>query len=332
MDSSLELAARSALAGLACAGPDPQLVHLGNRGGFSGARLWRVEGTGGPFCLRAWPAGAMAPERLDHIHRLMRSAREAGLDFVPDVFVTPEKSTRVARAGRLWDLTRWLPGRADFQDWPTPERLAAACTALARLHHAWADYSPGGAPCPGIQRRLDRSRDWLALLHSGWHPWFSAAGADDVDRLARQAWHLIRDRMGDIPRRLAPWSDLSLTVQPCLCDIWHDHVLFEGDRVTGIVDYGSIKMDHVAVDLARLLGSLARDDTSLRAAGMDAYKHLRSLTSVEEGLVAALDETGVLVGAANWVQWLYRDGRSFEDRTAVAARLAEIVGRLNQRA
>jgi homoserine kinase type II len=121
-----------------------------------------------------------------------------------------------------------------------------------------------------------------------------------------------------------------LPLQPCLCDVWHDHVLFEGERVTGLVDYGSVKTDHVAVDLARLLGSLVGDDRQQQAAGLEAYARLRPLSPEECRLVAALDETGTVLGAANWLRWLYHDVRRFEDREAVARRLAALVQRIER--
>src|SRR5437763_1299451 len=49
---------------------------------------------------------------------------------------------------------------------------------------------------------------------------------------------------------LTPWADRPVPVQPCLCDVWHDHVLYTGDAVTGLIDYGEVKPDHPAVDLA----------------------------------------------------------------------------------
>ena len=94
----------------------------------------------------------------------------------------------------------------------------------------------------------------------------------------------------------------SAVLQPCLCDVWHDHVLFEGDAVTGLVDYGGVKVDNVATDLARLLGSLAGDDPVLRDAGLRAYSRLRPLSLAEEALVPVLDRTGTLLGIANWLR------------------------------
>jgi homoserine kinase type II len=117
-------------------------------------------------------------------------------------------------------------------------------------------------------------------------------------------------------------------LQPCLGDLWHDHVLFDGDTVTGLIDYGAARLDHVAVDLARLLGSLAGDESNLRAAGLTAYRRVRPLSPDEEALVTVLDRTGTILGAANWLLWLYREGRVFEDREGVARRLAALVERI----
>src|SRR5947209_4161414 len=93
--------------------PWPALFPLGNAGGFSGARLWRVTGGEDFFCLRAWPPSADA-RHLEEIHRLMGAARAAGLAFVPAVFPAADGRSWVADAGRLWELTAWMPGRADF--------------------------------------------------------------------------------------------------------------------------------------------------------------------------------------------------------------------------
>jgi homoserine kinase type II len=109
--------------------------------------------------------------------------------------------------------------------------------------------------------------------------------------------------------------------------LWHDHLLFDGDRLTGLIDYGSIKIDHVAVDLSRMLGSLVGDDASGWQTGLQAYRRIAPLDAEEEELAHALDETGTILGVANWLRWLYEDRRPFDDRDAVARRLVELVER-----
>jgi Ser/Thr protein kinase RdoA (MazF antagonist) len=302
-------------------------MPLGNHGGFSGARLWRAEWLGGALCLRAWPAD-VSRHRLESIHHLIDKARQAGLIFVPAIYRTSSGETCVVHDNRCWDVTAWMPGVADFHPQPSALRLTNACAALAHLHRAWAEESPRSGPCPAVARRLERVRHWQTLIDSGWRPDFARQAAAAWHFWAQRAWRIVQVRMPELPGRLIPWLDVSLPIQPCLCDIWHDHVLYTGDTVTGLVDYGSVKIDHVAVDLARLLGSLVGDDPSLRAAGLEAYSQIRPLSDPVKQLVDVLDQSGTILGAANWLLWLYHEGRSFPDSEGVARRLAALVQRM----
>jgi len=194
------------------------------------------------------------------------------------------------------------------------------------LHSAWAGLFAARGTCPAVARRLDRAGEWLTLVSAGWRPHLDKG--DPVAPWAEAAWRLLAvwaERVGVL---LAPWTGRPCALHPCLCDVWHDHVLFEGDAVSGILDYGSVKVDHPAADLARLLGSLVGDDAAGWAAGLDAYGSLRPLSPDEQALARALDRTGVILAAANWLKWLYRDARVFDDRLRIAGRLAGLVRRL----
>jgi Ser/Thr protein kinase RdoA (MazF antagonist) len=300
------------------------VTALGNHGGFSGARLFRVEAPAGAFCLRAWPPDISSP-RLHTIHSLIRRATDAGVDFVPRVVPTAAGQPFVAAADRLWELTDWMPGAATFHRDPTPERLRTACTALARLHRAWSEPNPRRAVCPAVERRLAAARDWLALTSAGWRP--APDPSDPVAPCVGHTWDLLRRRIPEVPALLDPWLRRPVALQPCLCDVWHDHVLFTGDRVSGLVDFGSVKVDHVAVDLSRLLGSLVGGDTARWCAGLQHYEEQRPLTAEERELARDLDRTGTVVAAANWLRWLYHERRAY-DRPAVGRRLAGLVERM----
>jgi Ser/Thr protein kinase RdoA (MazF antagonist) len=259
----------------------------------------------------------------------MRSARERALVFVPRVHATDAGDTSICVAGRSWDLTDWMPGRADFHESPSREKIEAACIALALLHEAWSTESAVSETYPAIDRRRECLREWLDLWQRGWRPDFSRQPGC-VEPSARRALALLHEHLPRLPPLLSSAPAGSVSVQPCLCDIWHEHVLFTNDTVTGIVDYGSMKVDHVAADLARLLGSLAEDDTELRRAGLQAYRRVRSLSDAAEELVDALDRSGTILALTNWLRWLYHQGRCYDDPAAVAARLQTIVRRVER--
>jgi len=203
--------------------------------------------------------------------------------------------------------------------------LFAAVEAVARLHDAWSRLvPPGPLPCPAIERRWRALAEWDRLVAAGWRP--RPAPDDPVAPYAEAAWDRLPGVLSQTRADLVHWRHQPVPVQPCLCDVWHDHVLFDGDRVTGLIDYGAAKVDHVAVDLARLLGSLVPSELDRRAAALRVYQGIRPLPQPE--LVELLDRTGVVVGLTNWLRWLYHEGREYADRPAVTGRIAGLVRRL----
>ncbi len=303
------------------------MTPLGNHGGFSGAALWRIDGLAGSMCLRAWPAHETWTQ-LHFRHRLMTLARQSGLQFVPSIFPTLDGASAVEHAGRLWELTEWLPGRADYHDHPSLARLEAACTALAQLHTVWRNLPNTVTGCPAVQRRLEFLEEWQRLLRCGWHPLAVAAESDPLRPIVERAWRVLPSALEKVPQCLRRWLGEQSRLQPCLGDPWNANLLFDGDRLTGLIDYGAVKVDHVAADLSRMLGSLVGNDAEGWQTGLQAYRRIAPLTAEEEELAHALDETGLVVSVANWLRWLYQKNRPFADRSAVARRLGELVERL----
>jgi Ser/Thr protein kinase RdoA (MazF antagonist) len=112
-----------------------------------------------------------------------------------------------------------------------------------------------------------------------------------------------------------------LPVQPVLRDCWHDHVLFCGDTVTGIIDYGAMQIDNVAFDIARLLGTTVADDQELWDQSVADYCELRQLSEMERKLLPWIDQTGVFIGSCHWIHWLMIEKRTFRDWSLVKRRV-----------
>jgi Ser/Thr protein kinase RdoA (MazF antagonist) len=298
---------------------------LGNHGGFSGASLWKVETADGQWCLRAWPAGVDA-NRVAGIHVYMAQARGRGLIFVPRVCAAPNGRTAVDHGGRAWDLCQWMPGTADFAVFPGLTRLQRACEALAHIHQAWAGERTSG-PCPAVERRWQHWRRWHDAVQSGWRLTPHNARTPALAELVHQAAFTVPRWAEQVPAMLADAPGRAV-IQPCLRDVWHDHLLFTGGDLTGLIDYGSVGPDHVAVDLARMLGSLVSNDTAQFDAGLRAYRAVCPLADGEEQLVRLLDRTGAILGATNWLLALCHEQRTWSDWDAVARRFGTVLRRL----
>jgi Ser/Thr protein kinase RdoA (MazF antagonist) len=314
-------------------GEFPELAGAGSikpvaRGGFSGARLWRLETSHGPICLRAWPSGVSA-YRVGQIHDLMRRARAVGLSFVPRVLAAQAGSCAV-RAGVCWEAVEWLPGQSDYRQRPSAGRLESACTSLARLHRAWRPLAGRVQVPPCIERRLAVAAEWENLRRSGWQPLDALAVDDPLRPVAAQALEALDRRLPDMPDRLLPWADREQPLHVCHVDPWHDNLLFTDEELTGLVDYGAARLDHPAVDLARLLGSLADDRSDDWRIGLAAYRAVLPFSREDEQLAQLLDRTGAVFALANWLLRLCRERQPIADRPAAAERMAVLLQRLEQ--
>jgi aminoglycoside phosphotransferase (APT) family kinase protein len=255
-------------------------------GGFSGASVWRGEDVSPVFALKAHPPDVP----LKHVRQVHTWVIQvAHLPFVPAIIPAADGSTAIAAAGRVWELTRWMPGEPELRREPSPDRLAAAVAALAVLHRAWRPGTPELAPCPGVQRRLALLRSW------------GRAAAPPADDLVRRAQAAVTRLAPAAIRALAPWETRPVPVQPCLCDVHPDHVLFRGRAVTGVIDFAAMKPDHVAVDLARLLGPLT-DERQL-AAAVSEYA-AQSGEPMDPSFVRRLNLSGAVCAAAVWCRRL----------------------------
>lgn len=269
--------------------------------GFSGARIWRSPAG---WRLKAWPRADMTSEHLIEVHAWMRHA--TGLEFIPRVQPTIIGTTVVESRFGFWDLVSWLPGEPLLRE-PTPVRLAAAGRALARLHQCWQSCSPRIGSCPAIARRVVALEQSRHLKSSTWR-----------DHAA-----LVRRLSEPCLKRLAPWRGADFPLHPCLCDVWTDHVLFDGDAVTGLIDFGSAKIDHPAVDLARLLGDCLGGEPHRWQPLLDAYHAIRPLSPTDHSLLAVLESTGAVVALRTWLERLHHRPPT----TAEAARLSKLVER-----
>lgn len=321
----------------------PQVVplrttSLGNSGGFSGAGIWRVVTEFGDFALRRWPNPVLPEARIRGLHRLLSHLRREGLSCVSVPLPAREGTTIVNEGGHLWQLEPWLPGTADFSSQPRPERLRAAMQTLAQWHLAAERYHPDVESAewfachprhnsPAVRERLqilDRLERRIAVMEAA----ISGSPSSPLRELAHRILHYIRHGRAMVAARLESVRDREFRLHPCLRDVWHDHLLFTDDKVTGVIDPSACRSDHVACDLSRLIGSLVGNDVDQWELALAEYQRYRPLTVVELQLVDALDRSGVLLSGWTWLEWIYAERREFVDTNGVQQRMNLILTRM----
>jgi homoserine kinase type II len=305
-----------------------QIEPLANAGGWSGSRLWRVTVHDGTvLCLRRWPVEHPTPAGLRMIHAVLGLV-SAELLIVAVPLRTCSGSTVCEAAGHRWELTNWLKGNADFHTNPSRLRLRSVMQTLARFHVLAARYEWRRGAAPAVDDRrvrfgVLRFRELATIERS-----LSIPLGNQIDDRAVRLLTLARKAI-ESPNLFNVLSSApELWLQPAIRDIHHDHVLFTGDEVTGLIDFGAMRIDTPLTDIARLVGSLVGDDRDARQFAFDAYSELRPLSEFDHRLINALDASGLVIGGLNWLTWLYVEHRDMGPVEPILRRLDQILMRL----
>ena len=299
---------------------------IGNAEGFSGASHWRYPAGAGEMVARLWPVDGPDPDRLALVHRWLTRARD--LSFVPIPSVTLDGRTSVGLDGRLWEIAPWMAGSADAGRPPSTDHLRAAFGGLAAFLARLAAEATFG-PSPGLSRRVLEIEglilgEFLAIR-------------ERVDRYpgdpASPATRIWLDRAAVLAPTLAEHlrkaASVPLPLQPCLRDARPDHFLFEGNRLTGLVDFGAMGVDSLSGDLARLLGEGVGRDRVARAEAFEAFESIRTLSTDERRAIGAFEAANALLGPARWARWHFLQGRTFDDPAAVVRGLERCLERFD---
>ncbi|MCA9238011.1 MAG: phosphotransferase, partial [Planctomycetales bacterium] len=217
------------------------------------------------------------------------------------------------------------------------EKLAAAVQAVAQIHlvaqscdTADGDGAvPRRAPSPAVARRAGLAEE---LLRNGCRDLATKASrfpAGACRDLAVATVRAIETKLPHVARRMAGCREAVLPLGWRLGDARREHVLFTGDAVTGVVDFGAAGVDTPVGDLVRLLGSFVADDSDRWRRGIEAYQSVRPLSDVELRVIEPLRHSEPLLAAANWIGWLSAGAQPADHRDHPGwLRLAELYQRL----
>ena len=299
--------------------------------GLSGAEIFRVTAPLGTFALRCWPAEYPAADQLRTIHRALARARDNGCAFVPVPVEALSGDTIVEFADRRWQLEPWMPGLPDLSPAPSTERMEAAFAALAVFHSAVAGDALHDRSYGRSSGLFERIRLLEGCLRGDVHRVRTAFNNEylaEWDDRVRAYFRLFERGAPAVYDLLQLAAAREVRLQPVIRDVHREHVLFTDDEVTGLVDFGAMSVDHVAVDLARLLGSYEVDEPELRRELIQHYDP--GFGDDEHLLIDAFDRSGALLSPFRWLWWLFVERRTFRDLAAVGRRFDVLLQRLTR--
>lgn len=299
-------------------------------GGMSGALVFRCNGSRS-YALRRWPPTPI--ERVRKIHRIIATAAEDCALF-PKWHAAADQSDLVLDdQGLIWDLSDWLPGQP-LETSATLEQITRGVEAIAVAHQALSHLGEDTGRANSVMSRLQRIEAIRPRLPHALSR--IDAAPQELDSTLREAsgvlvrWPTIAD---SLTRRLTAVANQDFRRQFVLRDIHREHVLFQDEIPSGIIDFDAVRLDTPLLDLSRWVAGFDqfRDrpaeviDAAL--AGYRSEKRFRAGTDggQDRKLVGLLAAATTWIGLANWVIWIASESRQFPDWQRVRRRIARLV-------
>lgn len=286
--------------------------------GLSGASVWRMRCGDAVTALKRSDADRQDTKRGAWAARLLRRAAEGAAPFVAAPMPTCDGRDAIRSSdGAGWVLAPWRPGAPLTPDAPDDAQRVAA-EALAAFHAAVAPGEAAVGESTAVAQRQDRLKRAAGARRTGGSR-APAELADAAAALRRRA----AEAVDAVPR--------TLPLQPAQVDSRPEHFLLTDDVVTGLIDFDAMRRDTPAVDVARLAGELALGRPSAYADHVRrvvGWYNAVARTPVAPEAVAALDLSGAVLAAENWLEWLADPAAVGEAELAIAARLEALLARL----
>lgn len=225
----------------------------------------------------------MDERELPYFMRLMKHLSHHGLSC-PDVMPRNDGSLLFDVRGKKGCIVSCLSGRT--LDELNMAQLRSSGHALATLHLAGAGFGERRGNPTGIR--------WLSETILGMQ-------ADVAKRYGEDAAGLLHDELVFQQAQCfeLPWGVIH-------GDLFVDNILFEGDEVSGVIDFYYAHDAPYAMDIAISLNAqavlLGADDAARMQAFMDGYESLRALGAEEKTALPGLLRLGAL---RFWTSRLY---------------------------
>jgi Ser/Thr protein kinase RdoA (MazF antagonist) len=109
---------------------------------------------------------------------------------------------------------------------------------------------------------------------------------------------------------LEPFEQEKFRILTVLRDARPDQFLFTEGKLSGVIDFGAVGRDIVAVDLARLASEWFPDDFSQQLKLVNSYVKNRIIDEREFRLIRPLALSGAILGGLAWIDLHFRKRRS----------------------
>jgi hypothetical protein len=271
-------------------GLDVQHDCVAIQAGLSGASVYRV----GDYAIKQHPLSSL--QRLGLIHQYQKRSADSLPNLVPGLVSWPGSLRHAIptvlviadnehpSAQGCWECIKWMPGESIAKiEQVGIEQVLAVSHALGLLHrHSRHLHSNFDSSDLGDERMLQRERLFQQLLNtrlSSQHrvldrlatrPKRSALNNNFLDEFSDAFIDCLRFALGvamriaiDSQRAMQKLCQATKLRYPTHGDAWRGNWLFEGFRVSGLIDFSQSDIRWPGFDFSRAIGTMVLSDRLL---------------------------------------------------------------------
>jgi hypothetical protein len=293
--------------------PESAPVSFHPQSGWSGASFWKWRAAAGEFLLKVWPSDG--PDARQHLfrHTQLDNLRSLRLPLGLPVADQTGRTLRPWGEGLWAEVIPWFDGQPANTS-PSPDLIDQAVSVVCQLHDRWSETTPSRmGPSNAIFIRLNqlRSIDLQQFLKcsskdSQLSQNLSTGSQQKLWEICRLASLLKDEAIG----LLEPFEQEKFRILTVLRDARPDQFLFTEGKLSGVIDFGAVGRDIVAVDLARLASEWFPDDFSQQLKLVNSYVKNRIIDEREFRLIRPLALSGAILGGLAWIDLHFRKRRS----------------------
>jgi homoserine kinase type II len=201
---------------------------------------WDLQTTHGRYFLKRRHPDLRNPDVIQAQHALIAHLRQAGF-LAPTILPTINGTTLLVLDGEFYEIQGYIEGT--FYDHDRPTHFQEAATTLGLYHTHVAGFVPRALRGPGGLYSPAILHTNLANLTHAWE----LERDPDLMQFVRQ----LKVHADDLAARFAEHSTLPHLI--IHGDYYAGNLLFEGDRIVGVVDYDKARWQPRAVEVAEAL-------------------------------------------------------------------------------
>jgi Ser/Thr protein kinase RdoA (MazF antagonist) len=286
-------------------GPAARVTLVEDRG-LSTAIVYRVETLSNWYALKRWPI-LMDRDRLNAIHRFQQYLSDGDKACTPRLLKWCHGETLLEAEGVYWEIAEWKSGHpVERLGQSSQTQLLNCVEAIARLHEQSRSYEALVQIAPGLKQRYEGLLHAIEPIEHKRNKFLDSISSHDQYESTKTLKEIYLRAMRVIPQVIEPLHRLSETPTVCfwvLRDVWREHLLYRGDQVVGILDFGAARIDWPGLDLARSIGTLLLDSDPRWSIAHSAYLQRRPDCQITLPDLKNVHRASVALSALQWLDW-----------------------------